>query len=444
MKKVGKIAATVIATALVVTAGSLASACGGGSKDFDGTVTIWTHLGTTQAEAKVYDALAESYNSMGKTTADGKPVKVEVVHMGKSGLDTSLSSSRKKLADIITVDSPNIADRVKFNILVDMGDYVTAEEKSDYVDSVIEQGTINGKLYALSAMDAPTALYCNTDIVTESILQSAEVSGYATIANPWTWNDVVAIMDAVGGTKGKIALNAGFGDEAGPMYMYSSLVYSAGGTFYENNTYSGNFDGSKAVAGVSMLEKIYKNNHKYLDDGGNNANYFASGAIAFQIYGPWDIRVLAGDAYKNTQYKILPMPVYVDSNGNKGKTVAGCGSYCLGVTDCAPSVEWATDVVKYFTSADASELFYLDSGVGTFPTHKSTFESLDEFKKNGPSKDMANIFMNIAVARPRVQNYNVLRDAYKDLVNYVRDHCDDTDYDLQSKATSIVRMTLAH
>ncbi len=441
MKKFGKIAAIVMATSLTVTAGALAAGCGGKkSKDFDGTVTIWTHLGTTQAEAQVYDSLAESYNSMGKTTADGKPVKVEIVHMGKSGLDTALSSSRNKLADIITVDAPNIADRAKFNILVDMSEYVTAEEKADYVDSVLEQGTINNKLYALSAMDAPTALYCNTDIVTEEVLKKAGISGYATIENPWSWNDIVAILDAVGGAKGKIALNAGFGDDAGPMYMYSSLVYSAGGTFFANNTYSGNFDGAKAVAGVSMLETIYKGG--YLNDGGSNAHFFASGAIAFQIYGPWDIRVLAGDAYKSTHYKVLPMPVYVDAQGNKGKAVAGCGSYCLGVTDCAPSVEWATDVVKYFTSAEASELFYLDSGVGTFPTHKSTFETLDEFTKDGPSKDMANIFMNIAVARPRVENYNVLRDAYRELINYVRDHCTDGDYNLQAKATSIVRKSL--
>ena len=55
------------------------------------------------------------------------------------------------LPDVLTVDGPNVAAYAANGIIQPLAE-LTEEEKGIYLDSIIEQGTINDKLYALGAM----------------------------------------------------------------------------------------------------------------------------------------------------------------------------------------------------------------------------------------------------------------------------------------------------
>ena len=86
------------------------------------------------------------------------------------------------LPDIITVDGPNISAYVSNNIIQPL-DGVSDKDKSVYLDSIIEQGTIDNKLYALGAMESSVGLYYNKDIIEKAGIEIPSMD------DPWTWDE---------------------------------------------------------------------------------------------------------------------------------------------------------------------------------------------------------------------------------------------------------------
>ena len=59
---------------------------------------------------------------------------------------------------MLTVDGPNISAYAANGIIQPLAE-MTEEEKSQYLPSIIEQGTVNDKLYALGVMESSVGLY---------------------------------------------------------------------------------------------------------------------------------------------------------------------------------------------------------------------------------------------------------------------------------------------
>ena len=151
------------------------TSCGGNGEDDPNSPTkvvkIWVHKSEAEDEGMVYSAIADLFNEAGYKTADGtKDLRVKLEFKNSSDtLSTAIQAEVLSggLPDIVAVDAPNIAAYADAEILTDISSYVSDEVKNSYVDSVIEQSTYNGGLYALSAMDAPTGLYYNKELLNE-------------------------------------------------------------------------------------------------------------------------------------------------------------------------------------------------------------------------------------------------------------------------------------
>ena len=416
--------------------------CGG--KDDDDTsevkvVKVWVHKSEAEDEGKVYSAIEEEFNAQGFKTSAGRTIRMKLEF--KNSADTLANSINAEiiaggLPDIVAVDAPNVAAYVDAQILTDISDYISREALSDYVDSVIEQGTIDGKLYALSAMDAPTGLYYNKDLLKQAGYTD---DSFGTVQNPWTWNDVSNAMKALktAGLPYKIKLNFGFGGNEGSMYLYSPLVYSAGGAFFgKDGRSAGALNSDKTINGLKMLERFFVADI----DGelwyynGSNVDALAQGEVAFEIYGPWNIASIQKNyADFVNSYDIMPLPVYVE-NGVKGTVGAGCGSWCFGVTPNAKDVEAAAKAVEYFTGKYASELLY--QSIGTFPTHKSLFESISDFS-SGAARSLAVILTEAATPRPMTVNYPKITNAFSQMIEYIETMYGSAGYDLKQYATEL-------
>lgn len=412
--------------------------CGGNEDDDVGSDTelikMWVHKSEAEDEGKVYALIAEQFNDSGFMNADGtKKLKLKIEYKNSSDtLSTAINAEvlAGGLPDIITVDAPNITAYADSGILTSINEYLDESVINSYVDSVIEQSTIDGKLYALSGMDAPTGLYYNKDL-----LASVDITNIGTIDNPWTWDDLVSAMDKLkkANKPYQVKLNLGFGGDEGLMYLYSSLVYSSNGSFVNSQgKTSGCLDSEATVAGIRQLEKMFtidSDGNSYLYEG-TNTDAFAAEECAFQIYGPWDIASIKKN-YPNfvSKYDIMPMPVYVDANGNKGKAVAGCGSWGAGVTVNSKHPDSAAKAVAYFTGEEATKLLY--EYIGTFPTNKNVLENAVEFQ-NGPLFSLSEILINCATPRPKMVNYPQLSVSYSKIINYIQTLYGTEEYDLLS------------
>lgn len=119
-------------------------------------------------EGKCYREAVESFNKAydGKYFAD-----IEFIPRNDSGggysdkINASVMSG--DLPDVLTVDGPNIAAYAENEIIQPLAE-ISEKEKSEYLESIIEQGTYNDKLYALGAMESSVGLYYNKDILKEA------------------------------------------------------------------------------------------------------------------------------------------------------------------------------------------------------------------------------------------------------------------------------------
>ena len=434
MKAFKKVAAMVMA--LTMAGGAFALAGCGGDEDGDTdelkVVKVWVHKSAQEDEGMVYAALAEQFNNEDFKTTDGRDIQVRIEF--KNSPDVLQSSINAEvmtggLPDIVAVDAPNIAAYANSGIIINIKDYISQDSLNDYVDSVIEQSTINGGLYALSGQDAPVGLYYNKELLSSVGYDESDIG---TIENPWTWDDLKSAMQTLkaAGKEYKINLRTGFGGDEGNMYLYSSLVYSAGGSFCDaNGKTSGHLNSDQSVKGIQMLEWFFsgsKSEPWYYD--GSNVDAFPQGIVAFEIYGPWEIENINSTyADFSGKYGIMPVPVYVEGQ-TKGSVTSGCGSWGFGVTNSAKDPQAAAQVVEYFTNAAASEMMY--DAIGTFPTHKSSYANNQDFS-SGAAKSLADIMQTVATPRPKTDNYAKITTAFADIIEYMQTKYGAADYDLR-------------
>lgn len=439
MKAYKKIASTVLSLAVAGSAFAFAGCGSSADEDTDEVkvVKIWVHKSAAEDEGMVYQALADQFNAEDFKTEDGRDIQVRIEFKNSSEvLQNSINAEvvAGSLPDIVAVDAPNIAAYAESGILVDISDYISEESLSDYVDSVIEQSTItiDGEegLYALSGQDAPVGLYYNKDLLAQVGYTDED---YGTLDNPWIWDDVYEAMQKLkdAGLTYQINLRTGFGGDEGNMYLYSSLVYSAGGSFCDDDgNATGYLNSEASVNGIKCLEWFFSGS----DDepwyySGSNADAFPQGLVAFEVYGPWEIENI-NSTYSSfaDSYGIMPMPVYSDGT-TVGTLAAGCGSWGFGVTKNAKDVQAAATVVEYFTSAAASEMMY--NAIGTFPTHKSSYETIEDFS-DGPLASLAAIMEEAATPRPKTSNYAKITTAFASVIEYIQVRYGRDDYDLQA------------
>lgn len=337
------------------------------------------------------------------------------------------------MPDIVAVDSPNITAYAAQEIILPLDEHLTDDVKNSYVDSVITQSTYNGKLFALSGMDAPGGLYYNKELLKSVGYTDAD---FGTIANPWSWKDVEEAMDKLKAANKtyKIKLNLGFGGAEGCMYLYSPLIYSAGGQFTDSGEKAvGSLNSDASLGGLSMLESIYEQDSaKSWIYNGTNVNAFPGGEVAFEIYGPWLIDTIRKD-YKDFQnkYDIMPFPVYESADGTKGKVQSPCGSWGFAVTRDTRDAYAASQAVAFLTGTEASQLMY--DSIGTFPTHKSLLDNEENFG-SGASKSLSELLLQTGAPRPRIEKYPQLTTAFSDIVNYIKTAAGTSDYNLAKYA----------
>lgn len=402
--------------------------------DTERTVTVWLHKSKTEEEGKTYGQLMKKFNEA-NIVVDGKQVVMDITYLSDSTtLQTRLVTAKMnhELPDIIAVDAPGIATYVNNDILVPMEEYIDDDVLADYVDSVITQSTYNGHLYALSGMDAPAGLYYN-----KTLLDSVGITA-GTIENPWSWKDLEnAMLKLKEAQKAyQIQLNRNFGGDSGAMYLYSNLVYSAGGGFVgPDGKVTGYLNSAFAAAGLSAWTSLYAGNgeNKWIYTGGST-NAFPAGDCAFEIHGPWLMKTIENySAGMQDEWGIMPVPVYEDADGNKGEVCTPCGSWGFGISaDCDESLRAsAAAVITYLTGPEASLKFYND--INTFPTSKSVLE--DAAFQTGQLKALSDLLVQTAKARPVLVNYATLETQYKSVMEYIEQDAGKSGFDLESRLT---------
>lgn len=418
MKKGKKLRRKVMVTLL---AGSMAAAmltgCGQGSSGqkaaeaetaADGSMelTIWVHETDSSEEGKHYARLVEAFNEQyaGKYHASLS----QIARSGDAGgYDDKVNAaiSNGGLPDVYTVDGVTVAQYADAGAIVPIDSYFTEEELSDFNPSIIQQGTYNGKLYTLGAMDSSVGIYYNKDM-----FEAAGITP-ATAENPWTLDELteaakkLTTEDCFG-----ITMSLDAKDET-MIYFFLPLIQSQGSNILSQDGLltEGYLNGEATVNVLTWIKDMADNGYVSATPAENS---FELGQAAMALTGAWEPANLA--KFPEIDWGLMPMPKYDSSS----KAVSACGSWTFAVSgQCAEEKkEGAAELVRFMTSTEAAAGMFAANAMP--PSRQSAFAEIEDFNQE-PLSVFQYQLTNTAQARPVSVNYAVASNQFATAVQNV-------------------------
>ncbi len=282
MKK--KITAVLMVCMSVV---SVLSGCGS-SKGADTKLIIWTNM---NVEADTIQKYADEWGA-----ANG--YEVEVVHQSPSVQQFAQAINSNDGPDaVVGIPNDQLADYVNAGLTAEVPDNLYSD--SDFSDAAIQACYVEGARYAVPLSVETTALFYNTELVSEV---------------PATWEELVEHAETDGGLQ----------FDATSIYYDLGFVRACGGYIfkYENGAYD--------VTDIGLANTGAKQAYNFINDLYSQYNLlsadvtadiarsnFQNGQTAYYIGGPWDID---GFTSAGTPFAIVEMPTF---NGQPFVTPVG-------------------------------------------------------------------------------------------------------------------------
>lgn len=335
-------------------------------------LSIWVHCIEDTNEGKCYRDAVDRFNEQfdGIYFAD-----IEFIPRNDSGggysdkINASVMSGG--LPDVLTVDGPNIATYASNGIIQPLAP-LTEEEKSRYLATIIDQGTYDGKLYALGAMESTVGLYCNKDILKKAGVEIPDAE------HPWTFSQFLEILEKVKPVTDSLkgyALDMTFPIGEETIFNYAPFFWSNGQdiTSKDGLKVDGIFNNADNVETIEYFKTL-------LADGYMSkvpvSNLFESGRAAFKFCGPWELNTIY-TSYPDVNLGVAP---YIVGDHWDGGRYAPSGSWAFAASTKTDDIKGATELVKCMTNAE--------SGVALWKTTKNlpstfeAFEQCEEFKSD--------------------------------------------------------------
>lgn len=358
-------------------------------------LSIWVHSIEDTEEGQVYRDAVDRFNQAfdGKYFAD-----IEFVPRNDSGggysdkINASVMSGM--LPDVLTVDGPNIAAYAANGIIQPLAE-LTEEERSTYLESILEQGTYDGQLYALGVMESSVGLYYNKDILDEAGIEVPSAD------NPWTWSEFMDIleqlkpmMDELGG----YPLDMTFPVGETSIYYYAPFVWSNGGDMVSEDgmTVDGIFNSPENVEAMQMFRSIVQNG--YMSQAPID-KLFESGRAAFKFDGAWEVNTVY-TSYPDLNLGVAP---YIVSDDWDGGRYTPTGSWAFAASTGAEDIEAATELVKYMSGVESGVQMWEQTK--SFPSTYQAFEQIDVFRTDENYRALYEQLSQYGHPRPKTPVY---------------------------------------
>lgn len=368
------------------------------SKDGVVNLTMWVHE-TDSPEGKLYKQKIEEFNKEN----EGK-IKVELTAIPRtgdaSGYDDKVNAAvtTNSLPDVLTVDGPTVAAQAKAGMLLPIDDYVDKSDLADFNKDIIEQGTVDGKLYGLGAMDSSVVVYYNKDMFAKAGITAPTDSKSA-----WTLDELYEnAKKLTSGDVYGIDMHLNWGGEWNT-FAYLPFIQSTGGQIISNDgkKTDGYINSDKVVEPINFLKKLVDEkivNKTPID------NSFEEGKAAMAFSGTWEPATLA--KYPDLKWGMMPYP----KTTKDGKSVSPCGGWGFYMTKSAAGKEKAAaELIKYMTSTQSCIDMFKTNGMP--PARQSAFDKIDEYKTL-PMSVVADQLKNTAQTRPVTPDYPILTDQF--------------------------------
>lgn len=356
----------------------LLAGCGGNDNTAEssdpGEIKVWVQFSDETPEGRAWQEIVEGFNS--ENEGKYKAVTEYIPRSGSGGGyedKVNAAITTNSLPDVITLDGPNTAAYAHSGVLAPLDEYLEDHDMDDVLDSIIQQGTYDGKLYAFGFSESNVGVYYNKQMFEQAGIDSTDLP---TLEDPWTWGEFKDICGKL--TKEfqtpAIDLQLASGDEM-LTYAYTPFVWSNGGNVVneEGTKAEGYFDDEKTVEALGFIQDLVKNDYTTISP---IEKGFETGKYPMLLSGSWTMADLA-ENYEDIEYGILPYPV---SDSTK-ELVSPTGSWQVAMTAKTEKKDASAAFIKYVTSTESSKIISLGNSV--LPIRNSTIELIKDEVSDG-------------------------------------------------------------
>lgn len=366
-----------IAAILALTAGGLAG-CGSkekgsGSSD-PGEIKIWVQFSDETPEGKAWSEIVDNFND--EYAGEYKAVTEYIPRSGSGGGyedKVNAAITTNSLPDVITLDGPNTAAYAHSGVIAPLDDYLKDADMDDVLDSIVQQGTYDGKMYAFGFSESNVGVYYNKSLFKDAGITEDQLP---TLEDPWTWTEFQAICQQLT-DKYKtpaIDMQMASGDEM-LTYAYTPFVWSNGGDVVNaDGTKAENyFNDKKSVEALEFIQGLVEKEYTTISP---IEKGFETGKYAMLLSGSWTMADLE-ENYQDIDYGILPYPV----SDATGELVSPTGSWQLAMTEKTEKKDASAAFIKFATNTESSRIMSLGNSV--LPIRNSTVELIKDEVSEG-------------------------------------------------------------
>lgn len=386
-------AAAMLATTLSGCGQKAATGAAESAKNADGAklVTIWSPTDEPAIETWWTDKI-NAFNEQNKGKIEVK--REAIVRADSYAYEDKVNAAvtSNDLPDILFVDGPNISNYAANGIIVPIDAYFTADDLSDFVDSIKVQGTYDGKLYALGATESSVALYYNKDMT-----DAAGIEVPTKLEDAWTWSEFAEVAqklttDTVVGTN--IIMDQG----EGLPYVLEQFWISNGTDFVSEDgaKADGYINSDKGVEAATFLNDLIQNGYANVSP---IQQEFHNGNAATVLGGSWEVATLESQ-FPDLNWGVTYYPVA----DNGGINTSPTGDWAACITKNADA-DAAGEVLAYLMNQENVTTYA--QAISKLPTRASSYDTLTEYDEY-PRSIFKEQSLSTGHPRPRTPSYTVL------------------------------------
>ncbi len=350
-------------------------------------IRVWCHQGREVENQAMHDIVA-AFNAAHAN--ENIRAKITFFPDFQYTEKIAIAAAARDLPDALDLDGPLVARYVDADLLAPLDRWFRPAELDDFLPTILEQGTIDGHLYALGAFESAVVLYYDRTLLSQAGVKPPPPG------SAWTWSDFMSAckrLHAAGIEP--VAMHMNESADEWYTYAFSPLIWSGGGRLVseDGRVVRGVLDAPANVQSLTAWQKVFRLGYAATDP--VDPDPFGSGRVAMDWTGHWMAR--SHVAKKGDRLGVMPLPRM------GAKPVAPCGSWCWGISSEAKDPELAARWIKWVTDVQHGIVPIVRAN-GAIPSRRSAFASFPEYE-HPPYQLFREQLEQFARARPRTPFY---------------------------------------
>jgi fructooligosaccharide transport system substrate-binding protein len=353
-------------------------------------IRVWSHQGQ-EAENRTIREIARAFNDA--HASEGLQVELTFFPDFQYTEKLAIAAAGDDLPDAFDLDGPLVARLVDAKLLAPLDPWFPPETLDDFLPTIIAQGTVGGRLYALGAFESAVVLYYDRELLAHAGVTPASTG------EGWTFDTFLdACRRLLGAGIEPLAMHMDEAADEWYTYAFAPVLWSGGGALIspDDSRVRGVLASDANIASLRQWQRVFREGFAATDP--VDPNPFARGTVAMDWTGHWMAR--SHLAAKGARLGAMLLPRIGERH------VAPSGSWCWAISAQSPAPARAARWVRWITDVQTGIVPIVRAN-GAVPARRSAFAMFPEYSEM-PYRLFREQLETIARPRPRTPYYATL------------------------------------